>query len=111
MAKSSPSRRSCTIAALSFTGSRATTLQCATEHQAGHLRRLTMFCLSFLEALFVGTTEFYEVEPNDRPTSCLQAIVSLPRETQLEIARDVLKSPCADIYVDAESFPWSGIGQ
>jgi hypothetical protein len=65
-----------------------------------------MFCLSFSEDFFVGTTDPYEVEPSDRPTSCLQAIISLPRETQLEIARDVLKSPCPDIYVDTESFPF-----
>jgi len=70
-----------------------------------------MKCLSFAEEFFSGTTDPFEVQPSDRPTSCLQAIVSLPRETQLEIARDVLRSPCPDIYVATESFPFDVLEQ
>jgi len=65
-----------------------------------------MFCLSFTEDFFFGTTDPYEVEPSDRPTSCLQAIISLPEETKLEIARDVLGSSCPEIYITTEAFPF-----
>ena len=70
-----------------------------------------MFCLSFAEDFFFGTSDPYEVEPSDRPTSCLQAIISLPRETHLEIARDVLKSPCPDMYVDTDAFAFDVLEQ
>jgi hypothetical protein len=70
-----------------------------------------MKCLSFSEEFFSGTGDPYEVVPSDRPTSCLQGIVSLPHETQIEIARHVLRSPCPDIYVDTEAFAFDVLEQ
>ena len=64
--------------------------------------------LSFSEEFFTGdgTVDLYEMPPSERPTNVLQAIISLPRDEQLAIARDVMGSDSPDIYVDTESFPF-----
>lgn len=62
--------------------------------------------LSFSEDFFSGDGEcdVYSVPPSDRPTSVLQAIVSLPRELQVEIAREVMGANDPELYVESESF-------
>ncbi len=62
--------------------------------------------LSFTEEFFSGdgSVDLYEIQPSDRPTSILQAIISLPRETQVKIAFNVLESTVPELYVDRESF-------
>lgn len=66
------------------------------------------FDLSFSEEFFSGNGEVdvYSIAPSERPTSVLQAIISLPRETQIGIARDVFNSPNPESYVDTEAFPF-----
>jgi hypothetical protein len=67
-----------------------------------------MMSLSFSEEFFTGSgdVDVYDIAPSDAPTSVLQAIISLDRETQIDIARDVLGSDCPGLYVDSESFPF-----
>ncbi len=64
--------------------------------------------LSFTEEFFSGDGEvdMYSIEPSERPTSVLQAIVSLDRETQEGIARDILGAEDPKMYVNCESFPF-----
>lgn len=67
-----------------------------------------MYGLSFSEEFFSGdgSCDIHEIAPSDRPTSVLQAIISLPRETQLEIAGEMSDFGASnpEFYVDSESF-------
>ncbi len=65
-----------------------------------------MYSLSFSEEFFSGdgSCDIYDIAPSDRPTSVLQAIISLPRETLMEIATDVLGSRDPELFMDSESF-------
>lgn len=64
--------------------------------------------LSFSDEFFMGdgSVDLYEIAPAARPDSVLQAIISLPRKVQLQIAKDVFDSPDPEFYVDSESFPF-----
>jgi hypothetical protein len=66
-----------------------------------------MMCLSFSDEFFFGTTDIYEIEPSDRPTSVLQAIISLDKKTRVQIARDILKEPHPVLYSQSEEFDFA----
>lgn len=55
---------------------------------------------------FVGDGEpsMDEMEPSEFPTSVWQAIISLSREMQIEVAREVFGSKNPERYVNSESF-------
>ncbi len=67
-----------------------------------------MYGLSFSEEFFSGDDEvdLYNISPSERPTFVLQAIISLDRKVQIEIARDVMGASDPEFYVDDESFPF-----
>lgn len=63
--------------------------------------------LSFSEPFFVGIQPLNEVEPNDRPTSVYQAVLSMPMEDQLRLASEVFGHHGEDavFLVDSEEWP------
>lgn len=65
-----------------------------------------MYGLSFSEEFFSGdgSVDIYEMEPSEYPTNVYQAIISLPHEEQVGIARDILNSINPEFYVDSEGF-------
>jgi len=67
-----------------------------------------MMSLSFTEEFFFGSGEhdYYSIPESDEPASVIQAIVSLPREIQIEIARDLFGSESPEFYADSECFPF-----
>lgn len=65
------------------------------------------YSLSFSESFFCPEVPFEEIEPSDEPTTVLQAIISLDRETRIEIARECLAfTGHYSAYVDTEEFIW-----
>lgn len=67
---------------------------------------MSLYSLSFTEDFFFGHTDYYEIESSEYPTNVLQAIISLPRETQIAIARDVLGALTPEFCIDNDdSFP------
>jgi hypothetical protein len=64
--------------------------------------------LSFSEEFFSGdgSVDLYDIQPSARPTSVLQAIISLPAKTQRAIAQHVLGISKSNLrfYVGSESF-------
>ncbi len=67
-----------------------------------------MMCLSFSEEFFSGSGEYdlYSIPESDEPASVLQAIISLPREDRIGIARDLFGAKDPEFYVDSEGFPF-----
>lgn len=67
-----------------------------------------MYGLSFSDEFFYGdgTYDYYSMPPSNRPTSVLQAIVSLSEEEKKAIARDVLGVPkdLLDVSIQCEDF-------
>jgi hypothetical protein len=65
-------------------------------------------CLSFAEQFFSGdgSVDLYEMGQSDRPTSVIQAILSLPLGDRIQIARDLLKARDPLAYAKSESFPF-----
>lgn len=65
------------------------------------------YSLSFSESFFVPDIPFDEIEPSDEPTTVLQAVMGLDRESRILIARDVLGSAgAAEWYADQDEFIW-----
>lgn len=66
------------------------------------------YSLSFSESFFSGDGEcdLYSIQPSKRPTSVLQAIISLPRQGKIEIAKEILNSSSPEFSADHESFPF-----
>lgn len=68
--------------------------------------------LSFTQEFFTGTVSFDEMEPSERPTSVMQAIISLEPEAAKEIALKVLgynggkPDKHLDNYIQTEEFAW-----
>lgn len=65
-----------------------------------------MYGLSFSEEFFNGTEDYFDIEPSDRPTSVLQALVSLDEQVCRDIARDVLgvAEDCIEFAIRSETF-------
>jgi hypothetical protein len=63
------------------------------------------YSLNFAEDFYCDCDP-YEVQPakNGKPKSVLQAIVSLDRAMQVEIAKEVMGSSNPEQYVDSEGF-------
>ncbi len=64
------------------------------------------YSLSFNREFFSGDGEvdMYSIQPSNRPTSVLQAIISLSNEEKINIAKEVMESTNPEFYVDSESF-------
>lgn len=63
------------------------------------------YSLSFSDSFYYPDTPLEEIKPSDEPTTVLQAVMSLDRETRIEIAREVLGSAgAAEWYAEQEEF-------
>ncbi len=74
---------------------------------------MPLYSLSFAEAFFTGdgTCDIYDMPTSDRPTNVYQAIISLPLEDRIAIARDVLGSESPEITAEGESFGFDVLDQ
>lgn len=64
--------------------------------------------LSFSEEFFTGDGEVdvYDIEPSDKPTSVLQAIISMDANDKLAMTRELFEmdEDAAKLYIDSESW-------
>jgi hypothetical protein len=64
--------------------------------------------LSFSDSFFFGEAPLDEMETSDKPTSVLQAIISMEREASISLALEVFgeTADSAPIAIDAEDWPY-----
>lgn len=63
------------------------------------------YSLSFSDSFFFPDCPIEDIEISDEPTTVLQAVMSIDRETRALIARDLLGSAgAAEWYADQEGF-------